>query len=58
MVDLSYYPCETCNHPRKEHSQNFGICYYERGTCYCSQFERNNLKYLEWIYNEKERQNG
>jgi len=55
MVDKSFVPCKICEHPRKEHSANFGICYNNKGSCKCWRYERvANLDYLEWCYNQKE----
>ena len=53
MPDKSFIPCKRCDHPKKEHSSHFGICYHEKGTCKCYKFERiENLNYLEWCYEQ------
>jgi hypothetical protein len=58
MADESLCPCKKCGHPRSDHGRYFDYCYAckdMRISSYC-QFERiDNLKYLEWISTQKER---
>ena len=63
MVDLSDTPCQICNHRKKDHSMNCAYCI----PCGMAQTKATNpsplhhykrienLEYLEWLYNQKEK---
>jgi hypothetical protein len=58
VVDRSNCPCKKCGHLQKDHSKIWSICYDCKGNYanygFCI-FERpENLKYLEWVYEQKE----
>lgn len=60
MPDNSLVPCKICGHNKNKHSSSYDTCwscsiakYNNAGYC---RYERlDNLPYLEWIYNQKEK---
>lgn len=58
MVDKSEYPCKHCGHSQNEHGKHFPHCFAceDNRKSGGHKFERiENLEFLEWMYEKKEK---